>query len=81
MNPLKPAYRKFRPQQKKIEELEKNNPRFKRIYTEYETMSDDLWDLENSDISGVPDDFITAMKQQTEYLEVEIEDWLEVKKD
>ena len=72
----KKTYRKFTPQQKKIEELEKNSPRFKRVYTEYETMSDELWNLENTDITNIPDDFIDAMKLQTEYLEEEIGDWL-----
>ena len=70
-------YRKFLPQQKKIEELEKNNSRFRRIYSEYELMSDELWNLETSDTSGsIPDDFINAIKLQTSYLEDEIEDWL-----
>lgn len=72
----KRTFRKFVPQQKKIEELEKNSPRFKRIYEEYELMSDELWNLENSDISNIPDDFIDAIKIQTEYLEDEIGDWL-----
>ncbi|WP_373709164.1 hypothetical protein [Kaistella sp.] len=72
----KKTYRKFTPQQKKIEELEKNSPRFKRVYTEYETMSDELWNLENTDVTNIPDDFIDAMKLQTEYLEEEIGDWL-----
>jgi uncharacterized protein YdcH (DUF465 family) len=62
--------------QKKIEELEKNSPRFKRIYEEYEFMSDELWNLENSDVTNIPDDFINAVKLQTEYLEDEIGDWL-----
>ncbi len=70
------AYRKFRPDQKKIEELEKNSPRFKRIYSEYELMSEELWNLENSDASNIPDDFLEAVKLQTEYLEDEIHDWL-----
>ena len=69
-------YRKFVPQQKKIEELEKNSPRFKRIYEEYELMSDELWNLENSDVTNIPDDFINAVKLQIEYLEDEIGDWL-----
>lgn len=72
----KRTFRKFVPQQKKIEELEKNSPRFKRIYSEYELMSDELWNLENSDITNIPDDFIDAVKLQTEYLEDEIGDWL-----
>lgn len=75
MNPQRP-YRKFKPQQQKIEELEKRNPRFKRIYSEYELMSDELWNLENSDTSNIPDDFIDSIKLQTEYLEEEIDDWL-----
>lgn len=69
-------HRKFVPQQKKIDELEINNPRFKRVYEEYEQMSDQLWDLENTDTSNIPDDFINAVKLQTEYLEEEIDDWL-----
>lgn len=69
-------YRKFKPQQKKIEELEKQSPRFKRIYTEYEVMLDELWNLENTDTQNIPDDFIEAIKLQTEYLEDEIDDWL-----
>lgn len=70
-------YRKFLPQQEKIEELEKSNSRFKRIYSEYELMSDELWDLESSESTeSVPDDFINAIKLQTSYLEEEIEDWL-----
>ncbi|MGA9211176.1 hypothetical protein [Kaistella sp.] len=69
-------YRKFMPQQKKIEELEKKSPRFKRVYSEYELMSDQLWDLENTDTTNLPDDFMEALKLQTEYLEEEIDDWL-----
>lgn len=69
-------YRKFKPQQKKIEELEKTNSRFKRIYTEYTTMSEELWILENSEDISVPDDFLNSVKSQTTYLEEEIHDWL-----
>lgn len=75
MNPQR-LYRKFKPQQAKIDELEKSSPRFKRIYSEYQLMSDELWNLENSDISNIPDDFLNAVKLQTEYLEDEIDDWL-----
>ncbi|WP_238555532.1 hypothetical protein [Chryseobacterium sp. P1-3] len=39
-------------------------------------MSDELWNLENSNGEPVPDDFINAMVLQTSYLEDEIEDWL-----
>ncbi|MGZ5273052.1 MAG: hypothetical protein ACXWCA_01905 [Kaistella sp.] len=75
MNPSRP-YRKFNPQQKKIEELEERSPRFKRIYSEYESMTDELWNLENTDVSNIPDDFLDAITLQTEYLEDEIDDWL-----
>lgn len=76
MNPNRPSYRKFKFEQKKIEELEKNNPRFKRIFDEYETMSEELHKLETSDSVEVPDDFLNAIKLQTEYLRDEIDDWL-----
>lgn len=69
-------YRKFQLQQKNIEVLEKENSRFKRVYSEYENMSNELWNLENSKDEPVPDDFINAMLLQTSYLEDEIEDWL-----
>ncbi len=69
-------FRKFMPQQKKIEELEKNSPRFKRVYAEYELMSDQLWNLENTDTANIPDDFMEAIKLQTAYLEEEVDDWL-----
>ncbi|SEM52569.1 hypothetical protein SAMN05421856_1047 [Chryseobacterium taichungense] len=69
-------YRKFQLQQKNIEALERENSRFKRVYSEYENMSEELWNLENSDNEPVPDDFINAMILQTSYLEDEIEDWL-----
>lgn len=69
-------YRKFQLQQQNIEALEKENTRFKRVYSEYENMSDELWNLENKEGEPVPDDFINAMVMQTSYLEEEIEDWL-----
>jgi len=69
-------YRKFQLQQKNIEALEKENSRFKRVYSEYENMSDELWNLESDKTEPVPDDFINAIILQTSYLENEIEDWL-----
>lgn len=69
-------YRKFQLQQKNIEALERQSSRFKRVYSEYENMSDDLWNLENSEGEAIPDDFLDAMIMQTSYLEDEIEDWL-----
>lgn len=62
MKKFQQTLRKFLPQQKKIEELKKSNSRFRRIYSEYELMSDELWNLETSDTSGsIPDDFINAI--------------------
>lgn len=75
MNPKRP-YRKFSPQQKQIQALEQKSDRFKRVYSEYEMLSDELWNLENSDTSNIPDDFVDAVKLQTEYLEEEISGWL-----
>ncbi|MDP9958149.1 MULTISPECIES: hypothetical protein [Chryseobacterium] len=69
-------YRKFQLQQKNIEALERENSRFKRVYSEYENMADELWNLENSTNEPVPDDFINAIMLQSSYLEDEIEDWL-----
>ncbi len=73
---LQRPFRKFNPQEKKIEELEKNSPRFKRIFSEYELMSDELYTLETSETSNVPDDFIDAVKLQTEFLADEIDGFL-----
>lgn len=69
-------YRKFQLQQKNIEALEQENSRFRRVYSEYENISNELWNLENSMGEPVPDDFINAMIVQTAYLEDEIEYWL-----
>lgn len=69
-------YRRFQPELKKIAQLEESSPRFRRIYSEYETLTDELYNLETSESSSVPDDFINAVKLQASYLEDEIEDWL-----
>lgn len=71
------SYRKFQPHIKKIEALEKTNSRFKRIYDEYEHISDELWELESNDSPPLPDDFITAIQLQANYLEDEIDEWLD----
>ena len=69
-------YRKFDLQQEKIEKLEKDSSRFKRIYSEYTNMSEELWTLETSEGISIPDDFINSIKLQTSYLEDEIQDFL-----
>lgn len=69
-------YRKFQLHQKNIEVLEKENSRFRRVYSEYENISDDIWNLENSEGNSVTDDFLEAINLQASYLEEEINDWL-----
>ena len=72
-------YRKFRFQQKKVEDLGNNDIRFKRIYSEYETMSEELWAYQNIDNSEITDDFLEAFRLQTNYLEEQIEIYLKNK--
>lgn len=69
-------YRKFQLHQKNIEALEKENSRFRRVFSEYEILAEELWKLENEAESGVPDAYIEAMLMQSAYLEDEIQDWL-----
>lgn len=73
------SYRKFQFQQDKIKNLEEKSPRFKRIYTEFENLSDEIWDIETGSREAVPDDFIFALQLQTNILEDEIDDWLSLK--
>ncbi len=73
------SMRKFAPQRKQIEALEKECPRFKRIFSEYEAISDDLWEKQNSTAVNIPDDFFAAMESQTDLLEHVILDLLQEK--
>lgn len=73
------TYRKFQFQQDKIRNLEEKSPRFKRIYTEFENLSDEIWDIETGDRDSVPDDFMMALQLQTNFLEDEIDNWLSLK--
>lgn len=75
------SYRKFQFKQEKIKDLEEHNPRFKRIYTEFENLSDEIWEIEIGDKADVPDDFMYALKIQTNFLEDEIDQWLNAKDD
>lgn len=75
MTTQKPA-RKFKPSQNRIEALKKENPRFRRVFSEYEIMAAELWNLENTSSHCVPDDFLEATRLQTQYLEDEIGHWL-----
>lgn len=73
------SYRKFQFQQDKIKNLEEKNPRFKRIYTEFENLSDEIWDIETGGKDSVTDDFMLALQLQTNILEDEIDNWLSLK--
>ena len=73
------SYRKFQFQQDKIRNLEEKSPRFKRIYTEFENLSDEIWDIETGDRDSVPDDFMMTLQLQTNFLEDEIDNWLGLK--
>lgn len=73
------SYRKFQFQQDKIKNLEEKSPRFKRIYAEFENLSDEIWDIETGGRDAVPDDFMLALQLQTNILEDEIDDWLSLK--
>ncbi len=75
------SYRKFQFQQDKIKNLEEKSPRFKRIYTEFENLSDEIWDIETGDKDSVTDDFMLALHLQTNILEDEIDNWLSLKDD
>lgn len=70
-------YRKFQYKQEKIKDLEEHHPRFKRIFMEFENLSDEIWDIETGSREAVPDDFMDALQLQTNYLEQEIDEWLE----
>ena len=73
------SYRKFQFQQDKIRNLEEKSPRFKRIYTEFENLSDEIWDIETGDRDSVPEKKKIELKLQTNFLEDEIDNWLGLK--
>lgn len=75
MKPKRP-YRKFDPQKTQIEALEQKSDHFRRLFSEYESMSEELWHLQTCESPGVPDDFLDAVQLQTQYLEDEIGNWL-----
>ena len=72
----KNSYRKFQKEHQKIKDLEKSNARFRRVFTEYETMSDDLWQIESSDDPAIPDDYLDSIRIQQSFLEDEVQNWL-----
>lgn len=62
--------------QDKIDLLKKQSRRFKRIYSEYQTLSKELSVLEGGGSCSVTDDFLYAVRLQIYYLEEEIVGWL-----
>lgn len=62
--------------QKKIQELENSNTKFRRIFSEYENTRGALWELQNSDNIFITDDFLDSIEVQRDFLESEIQDWL-----
>ena len=51
----------------------------KRMYDEYDHLSDNLWNLEQAEGESITDDFLNYIKVQTSYLENELEDFLSAK--
>lgn len=72
------SYRKFQIRKDEIRILEENNPRFRRIFSEFEDLTEEIWEIENGNRATVTDDFIFALKLQINCLEEEIDEWLEI---
>lgn len=71
------TFRRFLTKREKIHDLATNNPRFKRVYSEYRTLSREIRSLENTpEKVSVSDDFIAALELQYRMLEEEIGGWL-----
>lgn len=63
---------RFSKQKNTIKELSAHNSRFKRIFDEYESISDQI----SHTPPDIPDDFFDAMNIQKLFLEEEINEWL-----
>lgn len=72
-------YRKFQIRRDKIKDLEEKNPRFRRVFSEFEDITDEIWEIENGNREDIPDDFLFALFLQKKCLEEEIDEWLEIK--
>lgn len=70
------TYRKTKLQKELIHHLEKNNPRFRRVFHEFEEITHEIWEIEMGNRAAVPDDFMWALDQQKKCLEEEIDQWL-----
>lgn len=62
---------------RKQQELERKNPRFKRMITEYESITDELWEMQNDNSKNVADDLLNAMEVQSDLLSDAIEEYLQ----
>lgn len=69
-------YGKFFSHQNRIKALEKSSSRFKRIFSEYEFLFNELRNLETAEGPAITEEFLDSIKLQTAYLEDEVEDWL-----
>ncbi len=69
-------YRKFDATNAEVQTLLVKNARFKRMYDEYNQLSENLWNLEQSEGESLTDDFLNYIKVQTSYLENELQDIL-----
>lgn len=69
-------YRKFDATKAEVQTLLVKNAKFKRMYDEYNQLSENLWNLEQSEGESLTDDFLNYIKVQTSYLENELQDIL-----
>lgn len=69
-------YRKFDATNAEVQTLLVKNARFKRMYDEYNQLSENLWNLEQSEGESLTDDFLNYIKVQTSFLENELQDIL-----
>lgn len=69
-------YSKFLHCMDKIKAIEESNPRFKRVYYEYNSISEQLWEADLENHTALTDDFWWALETQKCCLEQEIVEWL-----
>lgn len=67
---------KFTAQPQQIEELEKKSPRFRRIFAEYCSITQEFWDMQNSARNNISDELLAAIQLQIDFLERAIRDFL-----
>lgn len=67
---------KFQDCKEKIREMEEHNPRFRRVYSEFNAIVEEIRQMKRDSEDSVPDDFWWALETQKALLEEEIEHWL-----